>query len=78
MGEGKNKLDILKKRIKNVAIILLIAIIITLVILFFIIPDFFEKALAFAIILGMVLFIPITVILLFSSFDGNYPWDRFF
>lgn len=76
MEENKNEQDKIKKIIKTIAILLLTAIITTLVILTFIIPDFWEKIIAFGIVIGIVLFIPLSILLLFSKHETF--WDRFF
>lgn len=64
-----------KKRRQKIAITVT-AIIIILVILTFVIPDFWEKSIAFLIVLGIVLFIPFTIWLFFSHHQTF--WDKFF
>ena len=67
----------IKKKIRQKVTIFLIAIIIIiLLILTFVIPDFWEKSIAFIIILGIVFFIPITIWLFFSKHETF--WDKFF
>lgn len=65
-----------KKRRQKIAITVTAIIIIILVILTFVIPDFWEKSIAFLIVLGIVLFIPFTIWLFFSHHQTF--WDKFF
>lgn len=65
-----------KKIRQKIAITVITIIIIILFILTFIIPDFWEKSIAFLIVLGIVFFIPFTIWLFFSHHQTF--WDNFF
>lgn len=65
-----------KKRRQKVAITVIAIITIILLILTFVIPDFWEKSIAFLIVLGIVFFNPFTIWLFFSHHQTF--WDKFF
>ena len=64
-----------KKRQKIVAIFVSI-VVITLIILTFVIQDFWEKAFALVLIFGIVFFIPMTIMIMFSSHETL--WDKMY
>ena len=64
-----------KKRQKIVEIFASI-IAITLIILTLVIQDFWEKAFAFILVFGIVFFIPITIMIMFSSHEAL--WDKMY
>lgn len=64
-----------KKRQKIVAVFVSIIVII-LIILTLVIQDFWEKAFAFVLIFGIVFFIPITIMIMFSSHETL--WDKMY
>lgn len=65
-----------KKILRRIAITVIATIIIILLIFILVIPDFWEKAIAFLIVIGIVFFIPFTIWLFFSHHQTF--WDRFF
>jgi len=65
-----------KKIRQKITIFLIIIIIVTLLVLTYVIPDFWAKISAFLIVIGIVLFIPFTIWLFFSHHETF--WDKFF